>query len=64
VRPAWRGLVGQRAGGHAITFAVTTGAAAVNAIQTITESAAHFDRVIICCFTDADAEVYRAALGE
>jgi len=60
------------AGARSIAFpAISTGAfgypkqsAAAIAIQTINESAAHFDRVIICCFTEADAEVYRAVLDE
>jgi len=62
----------RNAGARSIAFpAISTGvygypkdAAADIAIQTITESAAHFNRVIICCYTDADAEIYRAALGE
>jgi len=60
------------AGARSIAFpAISTGvygypkdAAANIAIQTIGESIAHFDRIIICCFTNADAGVYRKALGE
>lgn len=45
-------------------FGYPKDAAAKVAIQTIGESSASFDRIIICCFTDADAEFYRAVLDE
>jgi len=62
----------QAAAARSIAFpAISTGvfgypkdAAAKIAIQTITESTAHFERIVICCFTDADAAVYRAVLDE
>jgi len=61
----------QDASARSIAFpAISTGvfgypkdAAAKVAVQTIGESAAALDRIIICCFTNADAEVYRAVQG-
>lgn len=44
-------------------FGYPKDAAAKIAVKTIGESAADFDRIIVCCFTAADADVYRTVQG-
>ncbi|MDD9871106.1 MAG: O-acetyl-ADP-ribose deacetylase [Gammaproteobacteria bacterium] len=44
-------------------FGYPKDAAAKIAVKTIGESAAGFDRIIVCCFTAADADVYRTVQG-
>lgn len=45
-------------------FGYPKDAAAKIAVKTIGESAVNLERIIVCCFTAADADVYRAVLDE